>query len=112
MPGTMIGRGNMLYDFVIGPTLTPSSVAATTSAEQSFTIAGLQTNDVVDIATLNGVQTAGVGIANVRVSAANTLGLTFSNAGTTTVTPAAGQYIINVVRLEVSSLGQLPTTAI
>ena len=112
MPGTMIGRGNMLYDFVIGPSLTPSAVAATTSAEQSFTVAGLQTNDMVDISNFNGAQTAGVVIANARVSAANTLGITFGNVGTTSVTPASGQYLINIVRLEVSALNQLPTTAI
>lgn len=110
MPSTTLGRGNILYDYVIGPTLTPASVAASTSAEQSFTIPGLATNDLLDI-NFNGTQTAGIGIVNVRVSAANTAAITFANSGTTTVTPASGQYLINVLQLEVSNLSQLPTTA-
>ena len=111
MPGTTLGRGNILYDFVIGPTLAPSAVAASTSAEQTFTIAGLQTNHVFSECNFNGTQTAGIGIVNARVSAANTAAITFVNSGTTSVTPATGQYLMNLLQLEVSSLTQLPTTA-
>lgn len=73
-------------------TLTPSSVAATTTAEQTFTVNGLLTNHKVIV---NGpTPTAGTGIVNARVSAANTLALTFINTTAAAATPAAGTYII------------------
>ena len=111
MPGTYPTRGNLVYDFFIGPTLTPIAVLGNTSAEQPFTIPGIQTNDTLDI-NFNGVQTAGIGIVNVRVSAANTIQIMFQNSTAGSLTPAAGQYIINIGRLEVSAYSQLPTTAI
>lgn len=108
MPSSTIGRGNVLYDFLIGPTLTPASVNANTSAEQTFTIQGLQTGDALDI-NFNGAQTAGVGIVNVRVSAANTAAIVFQNSTAGPLTPASGQYVINVTRPENLPL---PTNAV
>lgn len=99
MPSTTLGRGNILYDFIIGPTLTPVAVAGATSAEQSFTIQGLQVGDILDV-NCNVAQTAGIGIVNVRVSAANTMTLMFANATAGSLTPAAGLYNINVGRPE------------
>lgn len=110
MPGTLKAGGNMVYDYVIGPTLTPASVAASTSAEQSFTVPGLTLQDVVAGAALNGAQTAGISIANYRVSAVNVLTVGFCNSGTTTVTPASGQYIFNMARLDVP-VASLPANA-
>jgi hypothetical protein len=99
MPGTTIGRGNVSYDYLCGPTLTPVSVAANTSAEQSFTVLGLQMNDFCDV-YFQGAQTAGIGIANARVSAANTLTIMFSNNTAGALVPATGLYVINVTRPE------------
>jgi len=99
MPGTTIGRGNVLYDYLCGPTLTPASVAANTTAPQNFTILGLQVGDFCDV-YFQGVQTAGIGIANARVSAANTLTIDFSNNTGGALVPAAGIYGINVTRPE------------
>lgn len=71
-------------------TLTPASVAADTSAEQTFTVTGLTTSQVV---VVNGpTPTAGTGIVNARVSAANTLALTFINSTAAAATPASGVY--------------------
>lgn len=106
MPQTTISRGNILYDFLIGPSLTPVAVAQATSAEQSFTVPGLVVGDIVDV-NLNGAQTAGLGIVNARVSAANTLTVMFSNATAGSLTPAAGTYVVNVTRPEAA----LPTNA-
>ena len=108
MPGTTIGRGNLLYDWLIQPTLTPVSVAGSTSVEQSFTIQGLQLGDVVDV-NCNVAQTAGIGIVNVRVSANNTLAIQFANSTGGALTPAAGIYNINVIRPET---GTVQTTAV
>ncbi len=109
MPGTTINRGNVLYTILVGPTLTPVAVAASTAAEQSFTVRGLLTTDVVDV-TFNGAQTAGLGVGNARVSAADTLTIMFANSTAGILTPAAGQYNITVSRPE--NPGALPTTAL
>ncbi len=108
MPSSTLARGNILYDFMIGPTLTPVAVAGSTAAEQSFTVLGLQLMDALDV-TFNGAQTAGIGIGNARVSAANTLTITFTNSTGGSLTPASGQYVITVCRPENNPL---PTNAL
>ena len=77
--------------------LAPSSVAANTTAEQTFTVSGLSTNDVVFVnkPTLN----AGVGIANARVSAADTLAITYINSTGGAVVPTTETYKIVAIRL-------------
>lgn len=103
MPGTLPGRGNLIYSFAIGPTLTPASVAANITAEQSFTVPGLQTGDIVQVSKPT-VQ-AGLIVAGARVATANTLGLTFGNLTATAITPTAGEiYSIEVNRPEVAPL--------
>lgn len=76
-------------------TLNPASVAAATSAEQTFTVTGLAVGDIV-LAVNKPTATAGVGIVNARVSAANTLALTFVNATAGAVDPASESYEIVV----------------
>lgn len=73
-------------------TLTPVSVAANTTAEQSFTVAGLPANSqvIVNKPTV----TAGLGIGNARVSALNTLTLTYVNNTASAITPPAEVYTI------------------
>lgn len=77
--------------------LTPSSVAANTTAEQTFTVAGLVVNDILTVnkPSLN----AGIGIANVRVSAADTLAISYINTTGGGLTPTAETYKIVSVRL-------------
>ena len=99
MPGTTISRGNLLYAWLISPTLTPVAVAANTTAEQSFTIGGLVAGDFVDVCS-NAAQTNGIGIANVRVPSANTLTVAFSNSTAAPLTPVAGVYRCLVNRPE------------
>lgn len=100
MPQTTPSRGNILYDFIISPSLTPVSVAAATSAEQSFTIPGLQVGDMIAGIAPPSLMTAGIGISYGRVSAANTLIISFVNATAGGVIPVAGSYLINVCRPE------------
>lgn len=99
MPSTTISRGNILINLLVGPTLTPTALTASTTTAQTFAIPGLQLNDVVGV-TLNGAQTAGVGIGNAYVSAANVLTIVFTNSTAGTPTPAAGVYTIAVDRAE------------
>jgi len=77
--------------------LTPASVAANTTAEQTFTVTNLNTNDLVFVnkPSLN----AGLGIVNTRVSATNTLAITYINATGSPIVPTAETYKIMSVRL-------------
>lgn len=109
MPGTLTSGGNILYAFNIAPSFTPVSVAASITAEQSFTVPGLQTNDFVSVYA-NSVQTAGIGISNARVSAANTLQIGFSNSTLGALTPVAGVYYMCICRPELP-IASLPTIA-
>lgn len=106
--GTTLCRGNISASMLIAPSLTPVAVLQATTAEQNFTVNGLAVGDMVEVCA-NVAQTAGVGISNCRVSAANTLTIGFSNSTAGTLTPAAGQYLVCIVRPE--SL-PLPTAAV
>lgn len=108
MPSTTVSRGNILVGFLIGPSLTPVSVLANTSAEQTFTVPGLLVGDVVGV-TFNGVMTAGLGITNARVSAVNVLTVGFQNSTAGPLTPTAGTYTLSVERPENLPL---PTNAV
>jgi hypothetical protein len=103
MPSTTIPRGNILLNMIMGPTLTPTALTASTTTAQTFTVAGLLVGDQVNVG-LNGAQTAGVGIANARVSAADTLEIVFSNSTAGTPTPTAGVYLVKLARAENSPL--------
>lgn len=78
-------------------TLSPTSVAANTSAEQTFTLAGLETSDIV---TVNKpTAQAGLGIVGFRVSAADQLAITFGNfTGSPIVPTASGVYKVGVIK--------------
>ena len=107
MPGTTTSYGNILYAWLIQPVLTPVAVAANTTAEQSFNLGGLQTSDCVS-GYLQGVQTAGIGISNMRVLSNGILQIGFSNSTAGSLTPAVGPYLICICRPENQIL---PTTA-
>lgn len=88
MSGTTVVRGSAFKSNLYQLTLSPASVAANTTAEQTFTLTGLMVNDFVDIQSI-GTQQAGLSIGNSRVSAANTLAVSFTNATASTITPTA-----------------------
>jgi len=90
--------GNVSGVYALEASLTPAEVATITTAEQTFTVAGLKATDMVYVNSPSHV--AGVALANARVSAADTLALTFVNPTAAGVTPAAGTYTITVVRCE------------
>ncbi len=98
MPSSDLARGNILYSTLLGVPLTPVAVGANTTAEQTFTVSGLQVGDVIASITKPTAQ-AGLGIVGARVSAANTLAITFSNNTGGGITPTAGQvYTLLVAR--------------
>jgi hypothetical protein len=93
MPGSSLARGNLLYQKLFAGNLSPApvSVAAATTAEQSFTVQGVQLGDYVNCQCA-GVQTAGLSIANVRVTGANTIAIAFNNSTAGALVPVAGPY--------------------
>lgn len=100
---TSLPFGNVQQVALLAVALTPAQVAANTTAEQTFTVTGLQIGDFVEVN--KPTSQAGLGLANFRVSAANTLAITFSNNTAAGITPTAGEsYQILVVRPIASAL--------
>lgn len=81
--------GNLVKQSVISVTLSPALIVLNTTAEQTFTVNGLLAGDVVCVS--KPTAQAGLGIVGSRVSAANTLGITFSNNTGSSITPTAAQ---------------------
>jgi hypothetical protein len=108
MSSTTITRGNSHETFYIQPTLAPVSVAANTTAAQTFSVPGLQTTDIVVVLGLNGTQIAGIIIAEADCLTANVLSIQFANVTGAAVIPLTGVYTIQVTRLE----GPAPITAV
>jgi hypothetical protein len=104
---TALPRGNINRIFALAPTLTSVGVNTITSAEQTYTVTGLAVGDVVVSVNRPNNTPVGVGIVNARVSAANTLALTWVNPTAGSVTPGAGIFSLIVARPETP--GALPT---
>jgi|SRR5215472_1036584 len=78
--------------------LTPAALAASVGyQEQTFTVTGLQVGDVV-VVNPPASPATNADMVRARVSAANTLALTFFNATAAANTPIAGSYRIAIVR--------------
>jgi hypothetical protein len=81
------------FDVVINP----ASIAANTTAEQTFTVNGLGVNDI-PLTLIKPTATAGVGIVGLRTSAVNTLAVTFVNATAGPIDPPSETYKLVVIR--------------
>jgi hypothetical protein len=90
--------GNASNISIISQSIDVASVAANTSAEQDFTVVGLKLNDFVQVSKPS--LSAGLGVTNARVKAANTLAITFTNSTAGAINPAAETYLIQVTRPE------------
>lgn len=77
-------------------TLDVSSVSANTTSEQTVTVNGLTTQDIVYINKPS--HTTGLGIVNCRVSAANTLAVTFMNTTGSPIDPGSEDYFVVAIR--------------
>lgn len=77
--------------------LSPASVGANSTAEQTFTVAGLQIDDIVFVNKPS--YQAGLFIGNARVSAINTLAITFVNNTGGGIVPTAETYKMVAIRL-------------
>lgn len=72
--------------------LAPVSVGANTTAEQTFTVTGLVAGSAVWVNKPSAQN--GLGIVGVRVSAVNTLAITYSNSSGAPIVPATETYVI------------------
>jgi hypothetical protein len=91
-------QGNVKAMGCLSVTIDPASVATITTAEQTFTVTGLKVGDFVFVN--KPTNTTGVGICNARVSAADTLALSFVNPTAGGVDAASETYLIFWVRPE------------
>ena len=90
--------GNVRSMGVASVTLSPAEVAVNTTAEQTFTVPGLRTTDVL-LGVSKPTAQAGLGIVGYRISAADTIGITFANVTAGAITPTAAQvYLVSWVR--------------
>lgn len=99
--------GNLQSAGVIAVALTPALIVLNTTAEQTFTVPGLKVGDYVYVN--KPTAQAGLGIVGARVTAADTLGITFSNNTGSSITPTAGQtYLVFVARPDSAPAGFAP----
>ena len=115
MPGSnRTAYGNEIYDIVISPTTaagavpgtlvwSAATIAANTTAELTSTIPGLLIGDLVDLYLTNAAMTTGLQICNIRVSAANTLAVTWVNTTGGTLTIPTTVWSANLTRPESAS---------
>jgi len=95
--GNILAEGNTDKLKLISVTLSPALIVLNTTAEQTFTVPGLAVGDWVFVN--KPTAQAGLGIVGCRVTAANTLGITFSNNTGSSITPTASQtYLVLVMR--------------
>jgi hypothetical protein len=96
--------GNVLAIGVFTININVASVSANTSAEQTFTAPGVLPGDVVFVNTPaigTALLNAGLGVTGARVTAANTIGLRFTNSTAGALDPSAAvDYAVLVVRPE------------
>lgn len=92
---TISRTSSHIVDFEV--VLNPAAVAANTTAEQTFTVTGLGLNDI-PLALIKPSATAGLGVVGIRVSAINTLAVTFINATAGVIDPPSETYRLVVIR--------------
>ena len=79
---------------------TLTAVSTITTSEQTVTVPGLNVGDAVVVN--KPTHQAGLGIVNARVSAANTLAITFMNTTAGSITPTASE-VYKVVRFQITN---------
>ena len=95
-----IGSGGTALSKVIKGTVTidPASVNATTVTTQTFTLTGAATGDTLILNVPSGGLTAGLLVLQARVSAANTVSVTFYNTTGAPIDEASASWTYQIVR--------------
>lgn len=79
--------------------MNPGSISGNTATELTFTLPGLLTSDVV-VSVVKPTLTAGLDIGNTRVSANNTVAITFQNSTASPIDPPSENYTFVIMRPE------------
>lgn len=93
--------GNVRAMSILSLAFVPTSVAANTTAEETFTVPGILPGDVVGV--IKPTLQAGLGIVNQRVTAANTIAITYSNNTASPIVPTSETYQVVVTRPETTT---------
>lgn len=111
MPGPAnLSFGNVANSFILQVVNTvTTNVGANTAVERTIAVSGLRAGiDVVTGVTKPSAQ-AGLAIVAARVSANDTLALTYMNASGGAIAPAAETYLIQVDRAAYDVQASIPT---
>jgi hypothetical protein len=93
--------GNVIGLGVVSATLSPASVAANTTAEQTFPLPGARLSTDIIMGIAKPTLQAGLGIVNQRISADGVMAITFINATASPIVPTAGEvYKVEWIRTE------------
>lgn len=84
--------------FKLTATVTASAVSANTTSEQTFTVAGVLVASDVVIGVSKPTHQAGLGIVGWRVTADNTVAITFMNNTASPITPTSLTYTFVIYR--------------
>lgn len=82
----------------ISTAITPGSVPANSTSEQAFTVLGVASTD--QVRAVKPTHTVGIILGNCRVSAKDTVQLTFGNLTAGAVVPPAETYIFVVEKIK------------
>lgn len=74
-------------------TINPANVVTATAVEQTFTVKGLRLGMLVMVNPVAALET-GVLIGNFRVTAKDTLGITFANPTVADINPASQNFLV------------------
>src|SRR5713226_5604365 len=94
----LITYGNVQSTFVLTLALTPVATANATTAEQLFTVPGVQLGDQISGITFLAAYSSLVDITNYRVSANNQIAIAFTNNTAGSLTYPAGNFYIEINR--------------
>lgn len=111
MPGPAnLAYGNIANQFILQVVNTvTTNVGANTAVERTITVQGLRAGiDVVTGITKPSAQT-GLAIVAGRVSANDTLALTYMNSSGGAIAPAAETYLVAIHRAGYDAQAQIPT---
>jgi len=85
---------------VYSATINPASVSASVISEEAFTVTGVRTDDHILSVTHGDIVGTGIGVLDVRISAANTIAITFSNDATGSVNIASSTWEFLIMRMK------------
>lgn len=96
---TLVPLGNLVKLYAVSLAIDVTSKSANTTGEQDVTINGVNFGDIV-VSVNKPSHSAGLGIVNARVKAANTVSITYGNYTASPIDPASETYTLIIARPE------------